>query len=299
MDNHYKPFKKKQMKKIHFLLKISTFLLLLVASINITAQTRYTAPRPVELTTGENCDCSRNYLLLSDHCKVVCKDIHIGATEIVINDNLTIGTGNPHGNENPWFMRIGRGKMPLFEVRKKGGIGIGTNLVPILEGKIDLGNNKRPFRQITALKFAELSDRREKENIVGLHYGLKEIMDLKPVSFTWKNQQIKGTQVGLIAQEVQKIIPEIVISQTNSTNEKGESIASEADRLSVAYSELVPVLIQAIQEQQAIINSQKQTLSQQTNTINDMEASLSQLIEALQTQGIQTQKTKANSKDAK
>ncbi len=299
MNNHYKPFKKHQMKKIHFLLKISAFLFLLVASIQISAQTRYQAPKSISLQKSENCDCGKNYILLSDYCKKVCKDINIEATEIVINDNLTIGTGNPHGHENPWFMRIGRGKIPFFEVRQEGGIGLGTNLFPILEGEIDLGSNKRPFRQITALKFSELSDRREKENIVGLGYGLKEIMNLKPVSFTWKNQQIKGTQVGLIAQEVQKIIPEIVSSQVSNFNEKGEPIASGEDRLSVAYSELVPVLIHAIQEQQAIIESQKQTLSQQANTISDMEANLSQLIEALQTQGIQTQKTKTNGKDAK
>ncbi|MGB1241202.1 MAG: tail fiber domain-containing protein [Chitinophagales bacterium] len=287
------------MKKIHFLLKISAFLFLLVGSIHISAQTRYQAPKPVVLKQNENCDCSKNYLLLSAYCKNICKDILIEATEIVINDNLTIGTGNPHGHEDPWFMRIGRGKVPFFEVRKEGGIGLGTNLLPILEGKIDLGSNKRPFRQMIALKFSELSDRREKENIVGLSYGLKEIMSLKPVSFTWKSHQIKGTQVGLIAQAVQKIIPEIVSNQVNNFNEKGEPVVSEEDRLSVAYSELVPVLIHAIQEQQAIIESQKQTLNQQTNTINDMEASLSQLIDALQTQGIQTQKTKVNSKDAK
>ncbi|MFK7908466.1 MAG: tail fiber domain-containing protein [Chitinophagales bacterium] len=257
----------------------------------------------------EACNCELNSSKLSDYCKGVCSerkgksldtgDAPIEVTEIVIHENITIGSTNPHGNENPWLMRVGPEKLPFMQVGKNGGIGLGTTLFPLEGGEFDLGSNKKPFRQITALKFSELSDRREKENIIGLSYGLKEVMNLKPVSFTWKNQQIKGTQVGLIAQEVQKIVPEIVSSQSVNFNKNGEPIASEADRLSVAYSELVPVLIHAIQEQQAIIDTQKQTLSQQTNTINDMEASLSQLIEALQTQGIQTQKTKTSSKDAK
>ncbi|MEZ4885520.1 MAG: tail fiber domain-containing protein [Chitinophagales bacterium] len=281
------------MKKSNFLIQIFATLCLMIASAGLSAQTIYRPPtKQLEIKASETCNCSLGYSQMSDYCKEKCNATF---TEIVIHGNITVGTGNPHGHENPWLMRIGNGKLPFFEVGQQGGIGVGTTLFPIEGGEFDLGTNKKPFRQISALKFAEISDRREKENIVDLPYGLKDVLQLKPVSFTWKNKAIEGTQVGLIAQEVQEVIPEIVIRQDYIIPETGEA----SDRLSVAYSELIPVLIHAIQEQQTIIESQKQQLNQQTSTISNMETTVSQLIEALQAQGIQTQKAKTDGKDAK
>ena len=55
------------------------------------------------------------------------------------------------------------------------------------------------------------SDERLKENINTIEYGLKDILKLRPVSFTWKDDKInQGTQFGFIAQEVQEVIPESV-----------------------------------------------------------------------------------------
>ena len=63
--------------------------------------------------------------------------------------------------------------------------------------------------------------------------------------------------MGLIAQEVQSVIKELV-----------HTADDENKTLSVSYTELIPVLIKAIQEQQVIIESQKLTISaqEQTNT---------------------------------
>ncbi len=291
------------MKKINFLVQIFAVLSMIFAtSVHLSAQVyqrTYKAPTTTTaktIQTSESCDCSMGFSKLSDYCKDKCRETF---SEIVIHGNITVGTGNPHGHENPWLMRVGPGKLPFFEVGRKGGVGLGTTLFPFEGGAIDLGSNKNPFRQVSALKFAEISDRREKENIVDLPYGLKDILQLKPVSFTWKNKAIEGTQVGLIAQEVQEVIPEIVISQEFTVNDEESQVALTTDRLSVAYSELVPVLINAIQEQQQIIEAQKQQLGQQATTIDSMEATVSQLIEALQAQGIQTQKIKTTDKDSK
>ena len=55
------------------------------------------------------------------------------------------------------------------------------------------------------------SDERLKNNIETLTYGLKDIIKLRPVSYTWKNDKAnQGTQFGFIAQEVEEIIPEAV-----------------------------------------------------------------------------------------
>jgi hypothetical protein len=91
------------------------------------------------------------------------------------------------------------------------------------------------------------SDRRLKTNIHNLGYGLKEVMALRPVSYNWIDPAAgKDNQLGLIAQDMQKIIPEAVHG-----NEQKET-------LSVNYTELVPVLINAIKEQQKEIDELKQ-----------------------------------------
>jgi len=88
---------------------------------------------------------------------------------------------------------------------------------------------------------APVSDETVKENINTLDYGLKEVMALNPVSFTfkedWKSMG-EGRQVGLIAQQVEKIIPEVTFT-TPTTGKMG-----------INYEKLVPVLIKAIQELQ-------------------------------------------------
>ena len=88
--------------------------------------------------------------------------------------------------------------------------------------------------------------RREKENILSSNYGLNEILKLNPVTYYWKNKADKGRKLGLIAQEVATLVPEVVNGLT-----KDGKIGEE--RLGMNYGELVPVLINAIKEQQAMI----------------------------------------------
>jgi hypothetical protein len=114
------------------------------------------------------------------------------------------------------------------------------------------------------------SDRRLKKDITELPYGLKEVLKLQPKSYYWKNREQKQKSLGLIAQEVQPIINEIVTAQDD-----------EEKTLGVSYTELIPVLIKAIQEQQEIIESQDneiKTLTAKQKTtderLNKMEALL-------------------------
>ena len=47
-----------------------------------------------------------------------------------------------------------------------------------------------------------------------LQNGLKEILQLRPVSFEWKNQSLGGRKIGLLAQELRDILPEVVEDET-------------------------------------------------------------------------------------
>ncbi len=112
------------------------------------------------------------------------------------------------------------------------------------------GTNKLTVNgSISASAFNVSSDRRLKTNIKNTSYGLKEVMNLQPVSWDWKNSAMgKGLQLGLIAQDAKKEIPEIV-----SGNE-------QTGTLSINYTELVPVLINAIKEQQQQIDALKKDI---------------------------------------
>jgi hypothetical protein len=89
------------------------------------------------------------------------------------------------------------------------------------------------------------SDRRVKENITSLKSGLKEVMKLKPVTYTFVEHEVhnfpKGTQVGFIAQDIEKLLAKEGYMEG--------IVASNDDGLKgLAEVKLVPLLVKALQE---------------------------------------------------
>ena len=89
----------------------------------------------------------------------------------------------------------------------------------------------------TATRFTTTSSKRFKTNIKKLNLGMETVSKLRPVSFKRKGEGGEN-DIGLIAEEVEKIIPSIV-----SKNEKGECVGLD-------YSKLTVVLIQAVKQLQ-------------------------------------------------
>jgi hypothetical protein len=87
-----------------------------------------------------------------------------------------------------------------------------------------------------------------KKDIVPIHYGLNEILQLNPINFNWVNSDKYGdnNENGFIAEDVMSIIP-------NSVNADSESVFMD-------YSKLIPILTKAIQEQNALIKSLEQRI---------------------------------------
>ena len=105
-----------------------------------------------------------------------------------------------------------------------------------------------------AVAWSTSSDIRLKKDIVDTKYGLNTVMQFRPVDYTLIGNNLR--QVGFIAQEIKKLVPEVV------TGFEGE--LSKHETLSLTYENLVAVLTKAIQEQQEIIeNLQKEN---KTNT---------------------------------
>jgi hypothetical protein len=115
------------------------------------------------------------------------------------------------------------------------------------------------------------SDARQKKNIRNLDYGLDELMKLRPVSFEWIRDDGSGTKLGLIAQELQQVLPEVVRDWDWSEDGKSK-VPSET--LGVYYSDLIPVLIKATQEQPQIIHKLQSDYNKLKDEVADLKASL-------------------------
>ncbi|MCX7549255.1 tail fiber domain-containing protein, partial [Xanthomarina sp. F2636L] len=157
---------------------------------------------------------------------------------------------------------------------------INAALLPDVDNTSVLGNPSQRWTTVYATNGTiNTSDRREKKNIENLNYGLTEVLQMQPVSFNWKSENNPDLKLGLIAQDLQEIIPEVVKSHIWEKDEvSGKLTKKELERLGVYYSDLVPVLIKAIQEQQEIIDGQKEENRSQNKTI----ASLVQRLNALE-----------------
>ena len=113
------------------------------------------------------------------------------------------------------------------------------------------------------------SDVRLKKNIEPLTNGLDKIMKLNPVTFNWDEEIVPNlaekypNMVGLIAQEVEEVVPEVVsktiVNSVKDGKEKGRSYKR------VLYENLVPLLIDGMKEQQRQIEELKQRISELEN----------------------------------
>lgn len=137
-----------------------------------------------------------------------------------------------------------------------GGFSVKGDVLPIKDNTHLLGGFPLRWKEVwTVNGVRQTSDARLKSGVINLSHGLDAVLRLRPVTFHWKDEPTGRPRLGLIAQEVERVIPEVV--------ERGDSSAA---MLAMDYTALVPVLIKAVQEQQAEIarrDAQINTLQQQ------------------------------------
>jgi len=123
-----------------------------------------------------------------------------------------------------------------------GSVAIGTN-APQANYRLTVNDSLYVGGRVSAAGYTTRSDYNLKDEIKNINYGLNEIMQIMPVSYTYKSNG--EHQLGFIAQDIGVIIPESVHFD---------------EYMGVDYQSIIPILTKAIQEQQAQIKTLKQRL---------------------------------------
>ena len=110
--------------------------------------------------------------------------------------------------------------------------------------------------QNTNNSYGAISDESVKESIVDATHKLDDLCKVKIRNFNLKNDENKIKQIGVVAQELEQIFPAMV---------------EEVDGLKgVKYSIFVPILVKAIQELKAIIDTQQTTIVELQSDIKEL-----------------------------
>jgi hypothetical protein len=113
--------------------------------------------------------------------------------------------------------------------------------------------------------FINPSDRKLKENIKSYKGALDILNRLAPKTYNYK-QNIKNMplsskkQWGFVAQELQEILPELIHNSRipAEIDDSGKEVTPAMDYKSVNYIALIPILVQAVKEQQEVIDENKE-----------------------------------------
>ncbi|NJO91310.1 MAG: hypothetical protein HC831_21865, partial [Chloroflexia bacterium] len=184
------------------------------------------------------------------------------------SSNVFIGAGagvaNTSGSNNVF---IGTGAGGQEEGSDRLYIANSNTADPLIFGNFAEGLVQVSGNLYASGEVASNSDIRLKENIIPLVSGLDIVMALKGYYYNWNEDAKKQkklsdrTQLGFIAQEVEKVVPEIVTTAPNGYK-------------AINYTKLTPILVEAIKDQQAQIETleaENRNLKEQVSKIVDMQ----------------------------
>ena len=171
-----------------------------------------------------------------------------GSTGLALGYSTTLPSFalNPADDGSWTAYDYGSGTWAAGITQKGGNVGIGkTNPAYKLDVMGEINSNGYPVT----------SDIKFKKNFQQINDPLNKVLNLNGVSYEWKTDEYKdrgfqgGRHYGVIAQEIEKVLPEVVNAAPDGTK-------------SVAYTEIIPVLIEAIKEQQQAIKEQQKRIEQ-------------------------------------
>ncbi len=116
------------------------------------------------------------------------------------------------------------------------------------------------------------SDSTLKKNIVSLNESsIQKIKQLRPVYYQLKTDPTGAKQTGFIAQEVETVLPELVTTRSFDIENSSGTTVSTKQLLSLNYIGIIPHLVKAVQEQEALIEQLQQQNTALTARIQALE----------------------------
>ena len=164
-------------------------------------------------------------------------------------NTIRLGTGTTISSPASDTFTILTGGSERLRVSSAGGLGVGTTANPGAGAIYATGD-------ITAFYS---SDIRLKKDIEPISEPIKKLMEISGVTYKWNEEYLKDkdvdgyfvreTEVGVIAQEVEKVLPEVIATRENGYK-------------AVRYEKLVALLIEAVKDQQHQIDELKARLEE-------------------------------------
>ena len=130
------------------------------------------------------------------------------------------------------------------------------------------------------------SDKRLKKNIKGFKMGLKEVLQLDPKQYQYngKGSTIDGDgHIGLLAQDLEKVVPQLVVEQKHDvysepTVESAGKLKSSNNYLAIKDNEIKYLLINAIKDQQKIIDDLNSKIDELSKKVDELDISSNESI---------------------
>lgn len=179
------------------------------------------------------------------------QDVHVNGQAII--EGKTVFQGHVFQGKNSYFggyfeFRLGGPGFLLFDNSGR----FGTSCIhPNIENKCSLGSPSTGFKYIYSYNYLSPSDGRIKENIRNISSPLGMIMAMKGVKYDLKKSNIamngkyaeyeeqeRKNKLGFIAQDLAEIVPEAVVYDDST------------DSYAVNYISIIPILVEALKEQQ-------------------------------------------------
>ena len=171
-------------------------------------------------------------------------------------------------------------EVPVLQLADTGGNNQIWNIEELADNNLEIVYSGNPGPEVPTYVFGvngtltvptlvQTSDAKYKENIAPLNNALDTINALEGVSFNWKDSGRES--IGFVAQDIEQVVPELVHTGTDGSK-------------AVEYSKLVAVLVEALKEQQKMIDAQTNelvNLRAEMTSVNELQARLGLLEELL------------------
>jgi hypothetical protein len=162
---------------------------------------------------------------------------------------------------------------------------IDADFIPYTDDDRTLGNSVFRWEAMWSVNGTiQTSDYTLKKNIKPLKYGLQELMQIETITYNWKQPENSSKKIGFSAQNLLNILPEVVVKEESVVidEETNAKAMRPVKNLGVYYSDIIPVVVKAIQEQQDIIKSQKEDIAQLKAIVKQQQNQIDALINKIE-----------------